>query len=516
MTGPEAEHEAAGEDAYSDELELAFMPGVFPCTEVGNAERLVAQWRESIRYCVERKQWLIWSGRQWDWDKGGIGIARKAKATVRALAKEAYATPNAEKRSDLLKWAMSSEKSSALNAMIAVARAELGVSVSLSECDADPWLLNCRNGTLNLRTRVLQKHNPADLITRNTGIDYDPAASSVLWLRVLENSCAGDRELAAYLQRVSGYSLAGVATEKKFFFLCGPPDAGKSTLINGLHACLGGYAKSTDFETWLERPQVGSNRNDLVALQGARLVTSVEVKKKAKWDTAQLKRFTGGDTITAMAKYEDEVSFVPACTIIMAANDAPKARDDDSGLWRRMQRVPFTKPIPAGEQIRNLAEVLKRPENACAILAWAVEGFAEWERIGIGSCRAVEDSTDSYKAENDWLGGFLDLYELDPASVIPAPLFRQQYEAYCKQEGQFTESTKELASQVEARLTGVQLVKIRGARMWRGLRLRPTDPQEGGWSDETPATPPPSPTEPPPPQQAFGFTPDPEEEEMPW
>jgi putative DNA primase/helicase len=467
----EPEPDEYGGSIPDDEIELAFLPGTFPATEFGNAERMVAQNRDSIRYCAERKLWLIWNGREWQWDRQRL-IVRKAKATVRAISKEAFDTPNPDKRKSLLEWALKSEKSSSVAAMIELAKSEQGMPVLLSECDRDPWLLNCLNGTLDLRSGKLRPHSRDDLITRSTGVTYTPGARSPLWESVLETATNGDADLGAYLQRVAGYSLAGVATEKKFFFLCGAPNGGKSTLIHGLHAALGGYACSTDFDTWLQRPQVGGNRNDLVALQGARLVTSVEVSKKAKWDTALIKRITGGDTIKAMAKYEDQVEYVAACTIILAANDSPKARDDDPGFWSRMCRIPFNLPLPAEKQIRGLGEKLREPEHASAVLDWAVKGFAEWQRIGIGTTRIVEESTHDYRAENDWLAGFLEQYELDECATIPAPVFRDSYERYCKQEGQFTESTKELARQIEERLPSVRYAKVNGVRLWRGLILK--------------------------------------------
>lgn len=509
-----SERDAEEAQPWDDELRLNFLPGTFPATELGNAERMVAQFRGDIRYCAERCMWLLWNGRHWQWDAQGL-VRRKAKATVRALCREAFDTPDPDKRKDLLAWAMKSEKSSVINAMLKLAETEDGIPVLMSELDADPMLLCCENGTLELSSGELREHRRDDLMTRSTGVRYDAAATHELWDRALATACDGDAEFAGYLQRVAGYAATGLATEKKFFFLCGARDAGKSTLINALHAALGGYSKSVDFETWLERPQVGGTRGDLVGLQGARFVSSVEVKKKARWDTALLKRVTGGDIVTAAAKYENEVSYLPSYTIMLAANDAPKARDDDDGLWSRMQRIPFTRSIPPEEQISGMREKLSEPTCAAAILAWVVEGCLAWQRQGVGSCPRVEQSTADYRKENDWLGAFLELYELDPESIIPAPAFRAQYEAYCAQEGQYKESTKELAAQLSARMPGVRYVMVRGARIWRGLRLRPTEGQ-GGWSEQqvSAPSPAPSPPDPEPEQHSFSYEdPNPYEEE---
>src|SRR5690606_19101373 len=129
-----------------------------------------------------------------------------------------------------------------------------------------------------------------------------------------------------------------------------------------------------DFDSWLQHSNVGGNRGDLVRLAGARLVTSVEVRKGAKWDEALVKKVTGGDEIVAAAKFEAEVSFKPTFTLMFAANDAPAARDDDEGLWARMRRIPLTAIIPPERQDPTIKAKLAEPEHAAAILAWCVTG----------------------------------------------------------------------------------------------------------------------------------------------
>lgn len=53
----------------------------------------------------------------------------------------------------------------------------LGVyPVSLDAFDAGPYLFNCKNGTLDLRTRAFRPHSAADMLTIIAGAKYDPAA----------------------------------------------------------------------------------------------------------------------------------------------------------------------------------------------------------------------------------------------------------------------------------------------------------------------------------------------------
>ncbi len=446
------------------------VPGAFALTDSGNAKRFVTLWRDRARYSPERRSWLIWDGTRWAWDWSGEA-QRLVEQTLQAMRAEARACDSIDMRKALQEWATKSESLGKRTACETLARSEAGVAVKVDSLDADPWLLNCANGTLDLRLGTLLPHAQSDLITKTTGIEYREGATSHTWESVLAKMTGGDTELATYLQRVAGYALTGVATEKKFFFLHGPRDSGKSSYIQALLACLGDYAKVLPFETWLDRPNVSSNRDDLVSLQGVRLAASSEVSASAKWNTALVKQITGGDRISASAKYESMVEFQPACTIILAANDAPRARDDDEGFWGRMQRVPITRVIPKSEQLKNFLQALRAPECAQAILSWAVRGCLDWQEHGIGTARVVEESSARYQEDQDWLAGFLAGYVEDEGATIAATVFRDQYERYCKQEGQHPEATKTLAQRISKRMPGVRYKMLHGARLWSGLRL---------------------------------------------
>ena len=68
-----------------------------------------------------------------------------------------------------------SESEPRLKAMLSLAEKEVGVPVAPEELDADPWLLNVANGTLDLRTGELRAHRPEDLLTKLAPVAYDPA-----------------------------------------------------------------------------------------------------------------------------------------------------------------------------------------------------------------------------------------------------------------------------------------------------------------------------------------------------
>ena len=143
-------------------------------TDLGNARRLVGWFGHDLRYCPPWKKWLVWDGKRWAVDMKGE-IVHQAKKTVRALYRLASQITDETRRNSLVRFAIESEARHRIEAMIALAQTEPGIAVTPNELDANPWLLNCRNGTLDLRTGQLRKHRREDIITKLAPVapDYE-------------------------------------------------------------------------------------------------------------------------------------------------------------------------------------------------------------------------------------------------------------------------------------------------------------------------------------------------------
>jgi putative DNA primase/helicase len=443
-------------------------------TDTGNAERLVARCRDRIRYCTPRKKWLLWDGKRWAWDLKNE-IEQLGKSTVRAIYAEAEHARDPDAAEATAKHAAHSEKRERRAAMIALAQSEAGIPVLPQELDADPWAFNCANGTIDLRTGQLRAHQRVDLITKLSPVDYAEGARHELWDQYLADATASDTELAAYLQRAVGYALQGQVTEKAFWFLYGPPDGMKSTFIDSVSHALGDYAVAAAFTTWLVQTNTGGNRGDLVALLGARLVTSVEVRKGARFDEEIVKKVTGGDRVTAAAKYEADITFMPTFSLWLAANDAPSIRDDDDGAWSRVRRIPFTHPLPKDRRDPMMREKLRRPEVQQAILAWAVEGCLAWQRQGVGTCSAVESSTSEYRESMDRAAKFFaDRCLFDASDKVVTTVLREAYASWCRENNVRQPLTKhEFAERLRSK--GCEQGKSGPLRVWKGVRMLEDD-----------------------------------------
>jgi putative DNA primase/helicase len=448
-------------------------------SDYGNAEGLVDRHGSDLRYS-RGLGWVVWDGRRWRRDGDGEAM-RRMKETVRAMWKELAGLEDRDERDAVYRFLLRSETASRLKAALELAESESAVVVSAAALDADPWLLNVENGTVDLRTGELREHRRDDLITRLSPVAYVPEARSPLWEEFLARVSGGDEELQAFLQRAVGYSLSGLTSEEKLFFAHGPGASGKSTFLEAIKAVIGEYAATADFESFLKKKGDGGVRNDIARLAGVRLTIGVEVEQGKQLAEGLVKSLTGGDTITARHLYKEHFEFLPRFTLWLAANDRPRVSGSDSGIWRRIVQLPFTVVIPEQERDPTLKQRLKSdPEIQSSILAWAIEGCRAWQEQGLNIPERVKLYTEEYREEND---PFADFFEerclFEPTARVRRSELRQAYEQWARTNGEWVQTAKALASALKARNVR-DGGKIDGERAWAGVALAARAPTTGG------------------------------------
>jgi putative DNA primase/helicase len=451
------------EDALRDKIERVYRdcraePGFmwegrhFRLTDAGNAERFVHEHGHAIRYVHRRMIWRVYDGRRWVDDEGDLLVRARMRETARKLMEEADAQRKVlqsvgdgavayddddddnKAAKALAAWARKSEGLPTIKAAIELAKSIDGVATAASDYDADPWLLNCPNGTVDMKTGQLRAHNPEDMITKMTRVPYVRGARHALWDKYLHDATNGDVEFAHYLAKWGGYAATGDVREKAFAFLYGPTDTAKTTFVNALREALGSYAAAVDASTWLVQTFTGGNRGDLVGLAGVRLVSTVEFRKGAKFDESVLKRVTGGDPVTASDKYEKSIQFTPICKILLAANDAPQFNGCDQAVVNRCHRIPFNHKITKAQRDPTINDRLQHDaECGQAVLAWMVEGCLAWQREGLAQPAVVQESTEAYRLENDPVAMFLrEACELDEEARLPRGQLRDAFDDWVR------------------------------------------------------------------------------------
>jgi putative DNA primase/helicase len=431
-------------------------------------ERLSEKYGDEIRYCSDRRVWCVWDGSTWNVSDAGA-ISRRMQQIGLDIYGEAAAIRSEKQRKRLAEWARQTESRRTQDNSIALARYIDGIEVrEFSEVfDTYPMLLNVRNGTIDLRTGELLKHDRKNFLTKIVPIDYDADADCPDFRDFIKQILPGDG-LALYLMKIAGYCLTGKTSEQKWWMFHGVTASGKSTLINILHGLLGPYALALPEHFFLI---TNSGKDYTMAnLVGVRLATCVETNEGKRLDVAKIKMLTGEDVISAELKYQNQFQFRSQAKLILATNNKPHVSASDDATWRRLQLVPFNVSVKEKDRIPDFAARLVDKE-ASGILGWAVLGCKALSAGQFGAPETVLDASKDYRKDEDVVQTFLN-----DCCVLEGEINRQElYTAYanwCK-ENHFWKMNKIPFAKDVARLgETLGIGEDDGKHKWLGVRLK--------------------------------------------
>lgn len=452
--------------------------GGFTYDDLGNARRLASLHGQDLKYSHLSKKWYYWTGKFWAIDSCGE-VGRRAIATIQSIYQEAALASDAKEAARIAKFATLSSSATRLNAMIAIAKDLPGMQVQPKEMNANPWLFNCNNGTIDLRSGELRPPRREDLITSKAEVDYDPDAPCEKWeeflFQIMDYEQRPDtaQRMVFFLQQALGYSLTGDCREECLFILWGGGANGKSTLVNTISELLGDYSRNTPVESLLSRPKGGEIPTDIARLDGPRFVTSSEVDRGRRLAESLVKALTGRDTITARYLYGEFFDFVPQFKLWLSTNNKPVIKGADDAIWRRIMFLRFPVHIPREQRDGELKSKLLA--EGPGILAWMVRGCLDWQQHGFNVPPEVIADLAEYRNEMDVLAEFIE----DKCNVHPNEWATSSdlYEAYVDWAEEAGLKDKEVLKQrtFGSCLSERGFLRDRGAkgtRIWRGINLR--------------------------------------------
>ena len=425
-----------------------------PCTNPGNAERLHVLIGDDWKFVPQINRWVHWNGQRWQ-EETNAALRNASVDAYRQLASAIRSLPQTldpaeqKHRAYVLDWL---RKSESLHSFKDTMNYWQGCNATdFTSFDANPFLLNVQNGTLNLATGTLQPFDKKDLLTKICVASYeenaatkeqisvacedektakketteaiDSAGQSVsyaenatslsenLWLQTV-STILPDQSVRRWMQKFMGYCLTGSTEEEKFVIAYGPGGSGKGTFFETIAAAISDYKAALSIDTLLATAYATDGQRptpEFAKLPGKRFVLSSESNSNRRLDEAKVKLLTGGDTLTARHLNAEPFEFRPAFKLILQTNHLPAISDAmDIGIRRRLVIVPFTAQIKNRDT--KLKQKLLQPENLNACLAWCVEGAKLWFAEGLDNDvpDEVAKAAASYYEESDLLQQWLD------------------------------------------------------------------------------------------------------------
>jgi putative DNA primase/helicase len=475
------------------------LPTVSPCTHLANSHRIRHYYKGRIWYALGIG-WVMWTGKFWRPDptsEGAIAtgfiddLSRRIATEAGAVTRLASEEPDPEKRESLMaraealiKWAVQSENERVIASGLKLTKHAL--LIEYGSLNADPWLFNVQNGTIDLRTGKLRAHSPDDLITFLSPVTYDPQATCPTWLKFVSEVFGGDVEMCAFIQRAIGWSLTGVVKERALFFLYGNLGKnGKTTMVEAVMKLVGncgetsyGYGRKVGADTFMRSKNHDDNQRKAATLAGPRFICTSEVDEEHRLNEQLVKDITGGDTLEGRRLYQEAFTFKPQFKPWMYGNHRPEIRGTDDAIWSRVKLVPFDVSF-AGREDLDLADKLEA--ELPGILNWAIQGALEWQRIGLQPPAKVQAATQAYRDEMDVFGPFIaECCVVHRNAEVRANDLWKAYQSWCAESSQREQNSTKLGKYLSSK--GFVVERSNGIkRIGIGLRDKHhSDPSEFG------------------------------------
>lgn len=460
-------------------------PDGYTKSDLGNAERIYDKYGNDILWCEEWDKWVIWSPtvaairdrfRAKRVEKESIPkwvIDRWLAAPLIALdsAREMHAldrlVPEDEKKSYHTFVKRSENKTGVRDALEIL---KTFVPSCADDFDASDYLLNCANGTLDLRKMSIHQPKREDLITKSLPIEWDPNAECPRWKEFLKYVMDGNDEVVEYLQRAAGYSLTGITQEQCFFLCTGHGGNGKGTFINTITRIVGDYGMTTPMSTFIEASG-DSIPNDIARMKGARFVSAQEKAANRSFDESKLKTLTGEDPVSARFLRAEFFEYYPKFKIWMSMNGEPTIRGDDDGIWRRIRLIKWNVRL-ADKGIDKHFQV-RLQEEYPGILRWMVEGARDWiQRGGLDEPEDVSRWTNEYRLAEDLIGQWIeDRCVISPDAYEYSSAMYRDFERWATDRNLKPHGQKRWSQRLDKR-KGVEKRKTNGRVVFNGIGLR--------------------------------------------
>lgn len=464
QAGEEHEAQAAAPEQRSDgNLEDA--------TDDGMADRLVRLHGQDVAF-VPALGWFVWDRARFRHDtEKAHAVGQLVRQSARQMYHEAADVEDTERRQKLIKTAERVRMRRSASDVVWMLERDPRIIVHPDALDADGYLLNCSNGTLDLRSGELRPHSRADRLTRLAPTPYIEDALCPRWDEWLAEM-QPDQEVRDYLQRLGGSALLGVAGKEVVAIHFGFGANGKSTFVEAIRDVLGlDYSAELPAETLVTGKRDGRALELLVGqMPGKRLVTTLEPSASSRLNEAAVKRVTSNERLVGRLLYGQAFEFTPVGTVMAATNHRPRVDGVDDGIWRRIHLVPWRQVVPEGRRDPRFRERLLAGERE-GILAWLVRGALLYQVDGLGKPKAVSDASEDYRRESDAVGAFLaECCEVHQgARRQPAGELYEAFRRFAEQNGLGEIASNQFSERLEAR--GCEKTQSRGRRYWNGVQL---------------------------------------------
>lgn len=343
------------------------------------------------------------------------------------------------------------------------------VSKDFDDFNRNPYLVNVRNGLLDIRDMSFKEHTPSYLSTVQLNVEYNPQVDCPQFKKFLNEVL--DCKLIPLVQEIVGYLLTTNTASQKAFVFWGPARTGKSTLLWVVEYLLLGK-KNVSNIPWQE---IG-DKFKTAELLGKLANVFSDLPSKSIDDTGIFKVVTGEDYLMAEKKNKNPFKFKPFARLVFSCNELPRNYvDRTEGFYRRLIIVPFNRQIEKSKIDKALKYKFQREKEG--ILNWALEGLKRLyeNNFEFSENELTDGVKKEYKRENNNVISFVEeCCELDGLFSYSRIELYEAYKEFCVEAGLKALSQIKFNKELEGNFN-ITRSRNRKLRSWNGVRIKLED-----------------------------------------
>ncbi|WP_415341174.1 phage/plasmid primase, P4 family [Clostridium perfringens] len=343
------------------------------------------------------------------------------------------------------------------------------VSKDFDDFNRNPYLVNVRNGLLDIRDMSFKEHTPSYLSTVQLNVEYNPQVDCPQFKKFLNEVL--DCKLIPLVQEIVGYLLTTNTASQKAFVFWGPARTGKSTLLWVVEYLLLGK-KNVSNIPWQE---IG-DKFKTAELLGKLANVFSDLPSKSIDDTGIFKVVTGEDYLMAEKKNKNPFKFKPFARLVFSCNELPRNYvDRTEGFYRRLIIVPFSRQIEKSKIDKALKYKFQREKEG--ILNWALEGLKRLyeNNFEFSENELTDGVKKEYKRENNNVISFVEeCCELDGLFSCSRIELYEAYKEFCVEAGLKALSQIKFNKELEGNFN-ITRSRNRKLRSWNGVRIKLED-----------------------------------------
>ena len=343
------------------------------------------------------------------------------------------------------------------------------VSKDFDDFNRNPYLVNVRNGLLDIRNMSFKEHTPSYLSTVQLNVEYNPQVDCPQFKKFLNEVL--DCKLIPLVQEIVGYLLTTNTASQKAFVFWGPARTGKSTLLWVVEYLLLGK-KNVSNIPWQE---IG-DKFKTAELLGKLANVFSDLPSKSIDDTGIFKVVTGEDYLMAEKKNKNPFKFKPFARLVFSCNELPRNYvDRTEGFYRRLIIVPFNRQIEKNKIDKALKYKFQREKEG--IFNWALEGLKRLyeNNFEFSENELTDGVKKEYKRENNNVISFVEeCCELDGLFSCSRIEIYEAYKEFCVEAGLKALSQIKFNKELEGNFN-ITRSRSGKLRSWNGVRIKLDD-----------------------------------------